>query len=228
MGKLDARGIIAVIEICVYIPLLATSILLILKHGAKRSAGWLFFVIFSIGEYSLSLLRARTSPTDGLLVLLVRVVGATTHIASKLSNSTNTTLHTVYSILESVGLQPLLGATLGFLATMYVLISEIVSSTPSLICLPSAQNGLDSGLIISRGLKLLGLLSTIALALSVAGAVNAGDAKTQDDLNGGTNLRHAGAILFLILYLLIVAMHMYYWANKDRIMKHRRRVRRIQ
>lgn len=50
MRNLDARGIIAAVEIAIYVPLLITSIILVKRHGFRRSGGWLFFVIFSIGK----------------------------------------------------------------------------------------------------------------------------------------------------------------------------------
>ena len=68
-------------------------------------------------------------------------------------------------------------------------------------------------------------MSTVALALTVAGGSIAGSAKTQDKVDLGTNLRHIGVILFLVQYGLMFAMHGYYWANKDQIMKFRRKVR---
>jgi len=95
MGSLDARGIIAVVEIVVYVPLLVISILLTLRHGFRRRAGWVFLLIF----------------------FLMRIIGSAIHIASEKENSNSLSLHITYSILEGAGVSPLLLATLGFLAT---------------------------------------------------------------------------------------------------------------
>lgn len=54
--KLDQRGDIAIAEIVLYVPILLLSIVLVLRHGATRKAGWIFFAILSIGELSISLL----------------------------------------------------------------------------------------------------------------------------------------------------------------------------
>ena len=62
MGKLDAKGVIAVLEVIIYIPILCTSLFLVKRHGFKRTAGWIFFVLFSLGEASL--IFALTSHTD--------------------------------------------------------------------------------------------------------------------------------------------------------------------
>ena len=45
--KLDSRGIVSVVEIVVYIPLLLLSVKLLAKYGFKRE-GWLYLLILSI------------------------------------------------------------------------------------------------------------------------------------------------------------------------------------
>ena len=72
---------------------------------------------------------------------------------------------------------------------------------------------------------MLGLLSTVALALSVAGGIVVGNAKTMVDVNRGTSLRHVGVILFVVLFVLIFFVHVFYWSNKESIMKYRQKVR---
>ena len=48
--KLDQRGDIAIAEIVHYVPILLLSIVLVIRHGAARKAGWILFAILSIGE----------------------------------------------------------------------------------------------------------------------------------------------------------------------------------
>ena len=48
MAHLDDRGIVAVAEIVVYIPLALLSICLLFKYGFKRE-GWLYLLILAIG-----------------------------------------------------------------------------------------------------------------------------------------------------------------------------------
>ncbi len=115
--KLDERGYIAIAELVLYIPILLLSIVLVVRHGAARKAGWIFFAILSIGEPCNSLLL--TSSMRLIVGHLARIVGGITHIIWE-QNPNNTTLQTTFSILESAGLSPLLMATLGFLSTVYV------------------------------------------------------------------------------------------------------------
>ena len=45
---LNARGGTSLVEVIVYIPVLAISFVLVLRHGFRRRAGWIFLVILSI------------------------------------------------------------------------------------------------------------------------------------------------------------------------------------
>ncbi|CCM06400.1 uncharacterized protein FIBRA_08660 [Fibroporia radiculosa] len=137
-----------------------------------------------------------------VLLALIRIVGGITHIASEVS-PTNTTLQIVYSILETSGVSPLLLATLGFLQT---------------VC----QNSLDDHPLIKRGLRLMGLLCTVALILAIVGGVKEGEATTESTLTSGQSLRHIAVILFGILYGLIFFVHVFCWSNRDTILRYRR------
>lgn len=88
---LDARGGISILEICVYFPLLILAILICQRHGFSRSAGW----------------------TYTLLLCLVRLLGACCQLATY--NKPSHGLVEAVIILSSVGLSPLLLATLGLL-----------------------------------------------------------------------------------------------------------------
>ncbi|TBU41118.1 hypothetical protein BD309DRAFT_898715 [Dichomitus squalens] len=93
--KLDQRGDIAIAEIVFYVPILFLSIVLSVRHGATRKAGWILFAVLSIA----------------------RIIGGITHVLSE-QNPSNVTLQVIYTIVESAGLSPLLLATLGFLSTV--------------------------------------------------------------------------------------------------------------
>ncbi|PCH33290.1 hypothetical protein WOLCODRAFT_135031 [Wolfiporia cocos MD-104 SS10] len=105
--------------------------------------------------------------------------------------------------MEASGVSPLLLATLGFLRT---------------VC----QHSLEDEPLIARGLRLMGLLGTVALALAVAGGVIEGEATKESSLTSGQNLRHIGVILFVVLLGLIILVHVFCWMNSGRILKHRR------
>ncbi len=46
---LDQRGDIAIAEIVFYIPIFVAALLLTIRHGIGRQAGWIFLLTFSIG-----------------------------------------------------------------------------------------------------------------------------------------------------------------------------------
>ena len=159
----------------------------------------------------------------------MRIVGGVTHIVSEEQSNPSVTLITIFSILEGAGLSPLMMATLGFLSTVYVpsnlrfhlccLLTGVLSSLRS--------EGIRSENVpqLGRGLKLLGILSTVALILTIVGGVNLANAKTPDDVNSGTKFRHIGVILFLVLYILLALLHVFFWTRAHSLMLHRRTVR---
>ncbi|KAH9921456.1 uncharacterized protein B0H18DRAFT_956651 [Fomitopsis serialis] len=137
-----------------------------------------------------------------LILSIVRIVGGATQVAAE-QNPSNITLDIVSYTLTSAGVSPLLLATIGFLAT---------------VC----QRTLSDDPLISRGLRIMSLICTIALILAIVGGVDIGNAKTAADLNKGADLRHAGAILFAVLFGSIFLLHMRCWSEMSNIMKARR------
>lgn len=87
---------IAIAEICVYIPILILTIMIVIRHGFSRQLGWIYLAIFSV----------------------VRIAGAIFEI-KKSNDPTNKTDIEWAGILQSVGLSPLLMATLGLLKRVY-------------------------------------------------------------------------------------------------------------
>ncbi|EJF58410.1 hypothetical protein BD309DRAFT_606118 [Dichomitus squalens] len=179
---LDARGIIAIIEIIIYIPILCLGIFLSFRHGFARNAGWIFLVILA----------------------LIRLIGGVSHILSE-NNPGNSTERTMYVILEAAGLAPLLSATLGFLRTV-------------------SQYSLDNTLVMTRGLAVLTLVSTIGLVLTIYGGTKMASASSEDSLNSGSDLRHAGIILFIVVWVGCALVTFYVWRQKDLILRYRRRL----
>ncbi|KAH9891059.1 hypothetical protein C8Q73DRAFT_606069, partial [Cubamyces lactineus] len=179
---LDARGIISIVVIVIYVPILLAGIFLSVRHGFARKAGWISLVILSI----------------------IRIIGAVTHILSE-ENPTNVTDRIIYGIMESAGTSPLLIATVGFLRT-------------------TTQFGLDGATSVIKGLRLAGLASLVGLILAIVGGSEIGNATTQSSLNTGTNLRHAGAIIFAVVFGMAVLLTAYCWAHKLVILKYRQRL----
>lgn len=79
-------------ELCVYIPIFLLTLIVVLRQGHNRQLGWIYLVIFCI----------------------VRCAGAGFRIESD-AHPDNTTDQEWSSILQSVGLSPLLLASLGLL-----------------------------------------------------------------------------------------------------------------
>ncbi|KAI1795399.1 hypothetical protein LXA43DRAFT_40422 [Ganoderma leucocontextum] len=180
---IDQRGGIAIAEIILYAPILILSVILVVRHGATRKAGWIFFAILSI----------------------IRITGGITHLLWE-QNRSNTTLQIIFSVMESAGLSPLLMATLAFLSTVgqYTLENHPAMST--------------------RTFRLTQLLGMVAIILAIVGGTNISSAKNQSDLNSAATLRHVGAILFAVLYAIVVAITTFCWLNRDQILKYRRKL----
>jgi hypothetical protein len=96
MPSLDAFGKLAAATIVFYVPILVITVTLVLRHGFKRDAGWIFLSIFST----------------------IRILGGILLIAAQLTRPINISLYTGAYVLEAAGLSPLLLATLGFLRTI--------------------------------------------------------------------------------------------------------------
>jgi len=174
MPSLDGFGKLAPPVIVFYIPIFIVTLILVLRHGFKRDAGWIFLLIFSI----------------------IRILGGILLIAAQLTRPVNTGLYTGAYVLESAGLSPLLLATLGFLRTI-------------------GRNSFSEGGPMTRVFRLLALLATIALILTVYGG-------TTSDSSNGTTLRRVGNILYAVLYVLLAAVHVLCWLRVNTLMKHRR------
>jgi hypothetical protein len=91
----STEEVIAIIEICVYIPVFLLTLVVVFRHGFQKQLGWIYLAIFCI----------------------IRLAGAGFKIASN-NDPTNTTDIEWAAILQSVGLSPLLMASLGLLKRM--------------------------------------------------------------------------------------------------------------
>jgi len=89
--------VISICELCVYIPIFFLTLIIIFRHGFNRQLGWIYLVIFC----------------------LVRSAGAGFKLASE-NDPTNATDIEWAAILSSVGLSPLLMASMGLLKRVYV------------------------------------------------------------------------------------------------------------
>lgn len=94
--KFNSEGGVSVFELLIYFPSLVVAAIVCSRHGFGRSSGWIFT----------------------LILCLVRIVGACCQLATY-SSLTKGLLEAVV-ILDSIGISPLLLATLGLLSRGYV------------------------------------------------------------------------------------------------------------
>ncbi|KAJ3010214.1 hypothetical protein NUW54_g282 [Trametes sanguinea] len=139
-----------------------------------------------------------------VVMAIIRIIGGVTHVLSE-QNPSNINLQIIFNIMESSGLSPLLVASVGFLGTV-------------------VQYSLENNPLLTRALRLMGALGTVALILAIVGGIKAGNATTQSDLDSGTNFRKIGAALFGVLYAAVVLTTLFCLQNKGRILHYRRKL----
>lgn len=93
--RLDSRGDVSIVELVIYSPLLVAAAFLCQRHGFKHSSGWVFILILCI----------------------IRIIGSACNLVTYSAPSTS--LYQTVFILDSIGISPLLFATLGLLTRMY-------------------------------------------------------------------------------------------------------------
>lgn len=87
------------------------------------------------------------------------------------------------------------------------------------------MSSLDRESRYERVWKLLGLVGTIGLIMSIVGGT--GTSSDPSKQHTANTERRVGVILFLVLYLLLVGIHVMAWMKSSSLMKHRRTVRCI-
>lgn len=92
--KLDGPGYVSIVELIVFVPALIASLVVCARHGFKRSTGWIY-----------------TS-----LLCVVRIGGAICQLLSYSNHSVD--LITATLVFDSVGLSPLLFATMGLISRL--------------------------------------------------------------------------------------------------------------
>lgn len=142
-------------------------------------------------------------------------------VAAELIRPINKTLYEVALIMESMGLQPLLMTTLGFLRTMYVQPFSLVAQPTNATLFSSGAGSFGENPMATQMWRILGILSTVALGLTVYGGTNS-TSTNPDTLKESNNYRHIGSLLFLALYLLLLGVHLLAWMKSSTLMRNRR------
>lgn len=94
--KFNSRGGVSILELIIFFPSLIVAFIICSRHGFSRSSGWIFT----------------------LILCLIRIIGACCQLATYHDQSSGLLQATF--ILDSVGISPLLLATLGLLSRWYV------------------------------------------------------------------------------------------------------------
>ena len=97
--KVDYRHGISILELIAFVPSLVMAGLLAWRHGFGRTAGWYFFIIFS----------------------LLRIVGNSCYLAT-LNYPGNESLYAAWAVCSSIGMSPLLFGLPYNLSLVYVLL----------------------------------------------------------------------------------------------------------
>lgn len=162
---------ISIIQLIFFLPALVGAVILAYRHGIRRSSGWVYLVILA----------------------LMRIIGASMELAT-ISSPDNTSLVTGASILQTIGLSPLILLLLGFITRIYIGIPENKR--------PSIPNG--------QVLRLMQLLVVIGLILSIVGGINTSN-QVDTDLQNGTPITYtvsseskAGIALMIVGYVLVL------------------------
>ncbi|KAH8801681.1 hypothetical protein F5884DRAFT_524141 [Xylogone sp. PMI_703] len=159
------RSGVSIAELVVYVPALFVAFFLCIRHGFGRSAGWFFLIIFC----------------------LARIIGPSMQLAT-ISDPTNISLYTGSAILQSIGLSPLLLASLGLLSRA----SDSIGRT--------RRPPVDQ-----RLLRLIQTVIIVALVLGIVGGVNAGNNFQKTGRFQTGSVSKAGSALFIVSFVAVVA-----------------------
>ena len=175
---LSERENIAVAELAVYIPSIMLAITVIFKHGFSKGRPWLYLVVFC-----------------GL-----RIASAVMEVLSA-DNPTSRSDATWAAILGSIGLSPFFLVASGLLRRVYIYLAWncVVKLTSC------HRNDLISGNTLRiRLLEMLHLPILLALILAIIGGTRISSSDSSKH-SSGESFEKAGAIIFLISYIAIVA-----------------------
>ncbi|KAL7270046.1 hypothetical protein RUND412_007259 [Rhizina undulata] len=192
---LDNHGKLAIAEFVVYAIVLVFCVFNTFRLGFRRETGWIVLAIFCV----------------------FRIVGSIILVAAQASNSRSVGLYVAASILNSIGLSPLLSATLAFVNTcsnfshqqnplfakvfrynhLLILAAIILSSIGGSKQSDSDPSSVSQGILLSKISIILLLLSWVGISFTSLSLFGAKDSFP----SGIRKLYHA--VLFSLPFLLI-------------------------
>jgi hypothetical protein len=138
-----------------------------------------------------------------LIFCIIRVLGGALLVAAEEITPVNISLYIGGFALEASGLSPLLLCTLGLLHSIF--------QTP------------DGSPRHQRPFRLLQLLGTIALILTIIG-ISDETSSTSGSSSSGNTMRRAGVILFAVLYIILVGVCLHQWTQIHSVMRYRKQL----
>lgn len=115
---LDNHGKLAIAEIVAYSPAILFCLWNNFAYGFRLQAGWIYLIMFCGSKPKSS--HAWAKPQPLICRVTVKLGGATTIIDIEKNNDVG--LIPTATVLNTIALSPLLGATLSFLNPRYVLL----------------------------------------------------------------------------------------------------------
>ncbi|KAG0645459.1 hypothetical protein D0Z07_8608 [Hyphodiscus hymeniophilus] len=187
----NTSEVIAYAELCVYIPIFILTIIVVFRHGFQKQLGWIYLAIFCI----------------------VRVAGAGFKIES-VHHPTSKTDAEWSAILQSVGLSPLLMASMGLLKRITDEVSfHLQGSSRGTSNLPLMgvgqkiiSNRATANSRRSRVIQIAQLPTMIALILAIVGGIDEADTTNHSEVTTGHKYTKIAVIIFLVVYLLLSAL----------------------
>ncbi|KAE9366860.1 hypothetical protein N431DRAFT_417792 [Stipitochalara longipes BDJ] len=166
--------VIAYAELVVYIPIFLLTAIIIFRHGFQKQLGWIYLTIFCI----------------------VRVAGAIFEIKREHAPTNKTDIEWS-EILQSVGLSPLLMASMGLLKRVMNNQFLPTSGIANIITKRATANSRRS-----RTIQIAQLPTMIALILCIAGGTD----EASNEISQGKNLTKIGIAIFAVIYVLLFAL----------------------
>jgi len=158
----DKHGAVSVFELVIYFPAIVVAAIVCSRHGFGRSSGWIYT----------------------LILCLVRIIGACCQLATYAKTSTG--LIEAIVIFDSIGISPLLLATLG-------LLSRCADST----------NETTKGFFAAIHFRVLQLLISIGLILCIVGGTSSTSSDGTYHVQSETKI---GVILYVIAFIALCLM----------------------
>ena len=187
--KFNSRGGVSIFELFIYIPAIVVAVIVCSRHGFGRSSGWLFT----------------------LILCLVRIIGACCQLATYHSETKG--LLEAVVILDSIGISPLLLATLGLLSRWQACPHIHVLPNANVIISADSIGQTSSGVFNALHFRILQLLITVGLILCIVGGTSS---TSSTGVYQPQTTTKVGIVLYLIAFIalgLIAAVTTYKLSN---------------